>query len=115
MDSRVRKVLHNEILRVCEHKPRTGRVSLMAQVGNNQSFNRSCWIFFLIIIQACCLHLPQNPQQSEERWSFCKNKKNHHNNVAKFLHMGGQFHQITSKLKKLLYDSGSAPLLVPIS
>jgi hypothetical protein len=29
--------------------------------------------------------------------------------------MGGQFHQITSKLKKLLYDSGSAPLLVPIS
>jgi hypothetical protein len=93
MDSRVYTVLHNEILRVCE------QVSLMARSWQ-QSINQPLLLdrFFLIIIQACCLHLPQNPQQSEERWSFCKNK-NHYYNDAKFLHARGQLHQITMTLK----------------
>ncbi len=74
------------------------------QQSINQPLLLDCGIF-LIIIQAYCLHLPQNPQQSEERWSFCK-EKNHLYNVAKFLHMGTilpNYHEV----KKQSYTTGS--------
>ncbi len=112
MDSRVHKVLHNEILRVCEHKPRIGRVSSMEQNGNNQSMNHSCWIvvFFCSSYRraaSTCCRIHSNKKRGGVS---ARTKKNHHNNVAKFLHVGGHVHQITMTLK-----NHKCSVLVPTS
>ncbi len=105
MDSRVHKVLHNEILRVCEHKSRTGWVSLMAQVGSKQLINQSCWIVVVFWSSyrraaSTCRRIHSNQKRGGVS---ARIKRNHHKKVAKFLHMGGQFYQITITLKTFIH------------